>query len=160
VSEADRGLPDIDPLPARSPAQRRADVLRKLEQDVDVWVASADERGDAHLVPLSFHWDGDRLTVATCASSVTGRNLARAGWARMALGPTRDVVILEGPVEIIASEEDPELAAMHAEAAGFDTRGSRTRWIFARMTPRRIQAWREENELEGRDVLLDGTWLT
>jgi hypothetical protein len=134
-------------------------VRRKLERDVDVWVPSANERGDAYLVPLSFYWDGGRLTVATPASSVTGRNLARARWARMALGPTRDVVILEGPVEIIRADEDPELAALHAAAAGFDTRESTATWIFARMTPNRIQAWREENELEGRDVMLDGTWL-
>jgi hypothetical protein len=145
--------------PPRSRSERRADALGKLERHVDVWVASANARGDAHLVPLSFYWDGGRLTVATPTSSVTGRNLARAGWARMALGPTRDVVILEGPVEIVPAEDDPELAALHANAAGFDTRESRTRWIFARMTPRRIQAWREENELEGRDLMRDGVWL-
>jgi hypothetical protein len=147
------------PPPARSRAERRADVLRKLERDVDVWVASANARGDAYLVPLSFYWDGACLTVATPASSVTGGNLARAGRGRMALGPTRDVVILEGPLEIIRAEDDAELAALHAQAAGFDTRESSTHWIFARMTPLRIQAWREENELEGRDVMRDGAWL-
>jgi len=147
------------PAPARSRGERRADVLRKLENDVDVWVASANARGDAHLIPLSFYWDGARLTVATATSSVTARNLARARRARMALGPTRDVVILEGAVEVIPALDDPELAALHAAAAGFDTRESSTSWIFVRMTPSRIQAWREENELQDRDVMRDGVWL-
>jgi hypothetical protein len=56
------------------------------------------------------------------------------------------------------AEDDPDLAALHVQA-GFDTRESGTSWIFARMTPLRIQAWREENELEGRDVMRDGAWL-
>jgi hypothetical protein len=55
------------------------------------------------------------------------------GWRS---GPTRDVVILEGPLEIIHAEDAPEHAALHAAAAGFDTRVSKTEWIFARMTPR------------------------
>jgi hypothetical protein len=84
--------------PPRSRAQRRADTLTKLETEVDLWVASADEAGVAYLVPLSFHWDGEALTLATATRSRTGRNLLRAGWARVALGPTRDVVMIEGPL--------------------------------------------------------------
>ncbi|TMF73349.1 MAG: pyridoxamine 5'-phosphate oxidase family protein [Chloroflexi bacterium] len=107
-----------EPAPARSRARRRADVLAKLESEVDLWVASASAEGDAYLVPLSFAWDGTRLTIATPKSSVTGRNLARRGWARVALGPTRDVVIIEGPVEVMPVGEDDELAAAHAAKAG------------------------------------------
>jgi Pyridoxamine 5'-phosphate oxidase len=75
----------------RSKSQRRADTLAKLESEVDLWVASADESGGAYLVPLSYCWDGSTLTVATPRASRTARNLIRAGWARVALGPTRDV---------------------------------------------------------------------
>ena len=38
---------------ARSRAQRKADTLALLRTEVDGWVASADEMGNAHLVPLS-----------------------------------------------------------------------------------------------------------
>jgi hypothetical protein len=145
--------------PVRSRAQRRADVLAKLESDVDLWVASASPDGDAYLVPLSFAWDGTRLTIAVSESSVTGRNIARSRWARLALGPTRDVVIVEGPVEVVPVEDDDELAAAHAANAGFDAREASGRWIFLRVTPRSIQAWREVNELEGRRVMVDGEWL-
>jgi hypothetical protein len=92
-------------------------------------------------------------------SSVTGRNLARRMWARVALGQTRDVVILEGPVEVIPVGDDDELATAHAAQAGFDAREAQGRWIFLRITPRTIQAWREVNELEGRHVMIDGEWL-
>ncbi len=145
--------------PARSASERRADVLDKLEHEVDAWVASASPQGEAYLVPLSFAWDGDRITIAVSASSVTGRNLSRRGWVRLGLGPTRDVVIIEGPVEVIAVGDDDELAAAHAAKAGFDAREATGAWIFLRVRPQMIQAWREENELEGRHLMTDGAWL-
>ena len=46
---------------ARSRAQRKADTLASLQTEVDCWVASADEMGNAHLVPLSHYWDGAAL---------------------------------------------------------------------------------------------------
>ncbi len=144
--------------PPRSKAQRKADVLEKLHDEVDIWVASASATGEAYLVPLSFYWDGARLTVATPKSSRTARNLRRAGVGRMALGSTRDVCILEGTLEFIPTDADNDLASAHAKAAGFDARRSRQN-VYIRMTPQKIQAWREENELTGRDVMIEGRWL-
>lgn len=126
----------------------------------DVWVTSASASGEAYLIPLTFYWDGERLTIATPKRSKTARNLQRAGVARMALSPTRDVVIIEGTLEIMGADEDDKLHAAHTEAAGFDARHSRGEYVSIRMTPRRIQAWREENELIGRDVMLNGEWVT
>jgi hypothetical protein len=111
--------------PPRSTAQRKADVVEKLRTvpgtEKDVWVASASASGEVYLIPLSYYWDGVRLTVATPKRSRTAQNLRRAGVARMALPATRDlVVILEGTLEFIAVGEDDGLAAAHAETAGFD----------------------------------------
>jgi Pyridoxamine 5'-phosphate oxidase len=145
--------------PPRSKAQRRADTLAKLESDVDLWVASADESGGAYLVPLSFCWDGSTLTVATTRASRTARNLVRAGWARVALGPTRDVVIVEGPVESLPIGTDEDLEARHAAATGFDPRTLAEEYIYLAITPHEIQAWRESNELEGRRLMRRGGWL-
>ena len=99
--------------PARSRSQRKIDTLEKLRADVDLWVASASADGHAYLVPLSYRWDGSRLTLATPRASRTARNLIRAGWARAALGPTR-VVIIEGQVEAIPIGTDPALEDGHA----------------------------------------------
>ncbi len=155
-----RPAPDEDrPEPARPRSQRIADTLERLRTDVDLWVASASADGDAYLVPLSFYWDGATLTIATPRRSATARNLIRAGRARLALGPTRDVVIVEGPVEAIEMGADPELEEAHALAAGFDPRELSEEYIYLRITPSEIQAWREANELEGRNLMRGGAWL-
>jgi hypothetical protein len=149
----------MQPPPARSPAQRKSDTLEKLRSEVDLWVASAGEGGEAYLVPLSYYWDGSALTVATARGSRTARNLIRAGQARVALGPTRDVVVIDGTVEEVAIGTDVELEDAHAQATGFDPRTLAAEYVYLRITPQRIQAWREENELAGRDLIRHGSWL-
>lgn len=145
--------------PARSRSQRKADTLGKLRTDVDLWIPSAGEDGHAYLVPLFYHWDGSALTLATPRVSRTARNLIRAGWARAALGPTRDVVIIEGPVEAIPIGTNPALEEGHARATGFDPRSLTDEYIYLRITPYEIQAWREANELKGRHLMRRGKWL-
>ena len=74
----------------QSRAQRKAHTIALLRTAVDCWVASADEMGNAHLVPLSDYWDGAALVLATRRSSPTATNLVRAGVARIGIGPTRE----------------------------------------------------------------------
>jgi hypothetical protein len=149
----------MNPEPPRSREQRKVDTLAKLQSEVDLWVASADEGGDAYLVPLSYVWDESVLTVATPRASRTARNLGRAGRARVALGPTRDVVIVEGTVEAIPIGTDSRLEDAHAQATGFDPRTLTEEYVYLRITPQTIQAWREANELEGRQLMRNGEWL-
>ena len=145
--------------PARPAEQRKRDVLALLEREVDVWVASASADGEAMLLPLSFVWDGRRLTVSTPRASRTARNLIRAGVARVALGGTRDVVLIDGTLEVIPLGTEPELEEAHARATEFDPRTLADEYVYLRLTPQRIQAWREVNELEGRHVMRDGAWV-
>jgi hypothetical protein len=130
-----------------------------LRTEVDAWVASASDGGDAYLIPLSYYWDGTALTISTPAASRTAMNLRRAGRARVALGRTRDVVIIEGPIEALPVGADPALEDAHAEAAGFDPRESSIDYVYIRITPDTVMAWREENELKGRQLMRDGVWL-
>ncbi|NGO80932.1 pyridoxamine 5'-phosphate oxidase family protein [Streptomyces sp. YC504] len=149
--------------PARSAEERKSDTLRRLEEDVDLWVASADpETGAPFLVPLSFAWDGTSLLFATTVTSPTGRNLAASGRTRIGLGPTRDVVMVDGSVEVLTADElGKETLDWFAQASDWDPRQQANaeayRWF--RVTPRRIQAWREANEIQGRDLMRDGRWL-
>ncbi|GGV09804.1 hypothetical protein GCM10010182_31860 [Actinomadura cremea] len=142
----------------RSRAQRRRDTEHRLTHDVDVWVATASADGTPYLVPLSFDWDGEALLVATPAGSPTGRNLAATRTVRLGLGPTRDVTVIDGEVEVIEMDALPrERADLFAERTGFDPRPPASyRWF--RITPRRVQAWREANELSGRELMRDGRW--
>jgi Pyridoxamine 5'-phosphate oxidase len=144
---------------ARSREQRRVDVLQRLRTDVDLWVASADADGKAYLVPLSFYWDGEAITISTPRASRTARNLTRAGRARVALGPTRDVVIVEGAVDARPIGADPAVEDAHAAATGFDPRTLTDEYVYLRITPDTVQAWREVNELADRQLMRGGRWL-
>lgn len=111
------------PQPARPAEQRKQDTLHRLEHDEDVWVATAPDDGSGvpYLVPLSFLWDGSALLLATPAASPTGRNLRATGRVRLGLGPTRDVVMIEGTVETVTQAElREEEGDRFAARTGFD----------------------------------------
>jgi hypothetical protein len=145
--------------PPRPRAQRRRDTEHRLTHDIDVWVASASERGP-YLVPLSFDWDGEALLVATPADSPTGRNLAATRTARLGLGHTRDVSMIDGVVEVVEIGSLPlERGDRFAARTGFDPRTLATPYRWFRISPRRIQAWREVDELADRELMRDGRWL-
>jgi hypothetical protein len=145
--------------PARSAQQRKLDTLARLDRDIDAWVASASPDGVPYLIPLSYLWDGETLTVSTPEDSPSGRNLSTGRPVRLAIGPTRDVVLIEGTVESFCKEKvPPELADAFAEKL-WDPRLDSVRYSYFRITPRLIQAWRQVNELSGRTLMRDGRWL-
>ncbi len=144
----------------RSRARRRRDTEHRLTHDIDVWVATASADGAPYLVPLSFDWDGEALLMATPTESPTGRNLAATRTVRLALGHTRDVSMIEGEVEVLeigalARERGDRFAAR----TGFDPRTEAAPYRWFCVSPRRIQAWREVNELPDRELMRDGRWL-
>lgn len=148
--------------PARNPQQRKQDTLHKLEQDVDAWVATADPAmRTPYLIPLSFLWDGATLLFATPAASPTSGNLWATGKVRVAVGATRNVILIDGTVHMIlpASELPEDIGDAFAAKTGFDPRQLATPYIYFRVSPQRMQAWRESNELEGRDLMREGRWL-
>ncbi|MFG2881800.1 pyridoxamine 5'-phosphate oxidase family protein, partial [Streptomyces sp. NPDC048297] len=153
--------PGTEPRTGPRPrAERLRDTEHRLAHDVDVWVATASPDGAPCLVPLSFDWDGKTLLLATPTSSRTGRNLAATRTARLGLGPTRDVVMVEGEVEVLEIDELPQQEGdRFAARTGFDPRTLTTPYRWFRVTPRRVQAWREEAELPDRELMRDGHWL-
>jgi hypothetical protein len=140
----------------RPRAQRIADAQARLEHDVDCWVASADDAGNAHLVPFSYYWDGAAIVLAMPPANRSAVNLRRAGVARIALDGTRDVVLVDGTVEAGVGDATMDAYAAHTD---WDPRTEPDEYVWLRVTPTRIQAWREANELRGRTVLKDGVWL-
>jgi hypothetical protein len=136
--------------------QRKQDTLHRLEHDVDAWVATADPAGVPYLVPLSFLWDGETLLISTAATNPTARNILAGGRVRLALGSTRDVVLIEGSA-VPAGAITDEVGDAFATHTGFDPRQLRN-YPYFRVRPDLIQAWREVNELAGRDVMVAGVW--
>lgn len=145
----------------RSFAERKRDVLARLEGDIDAWIATADAAsGTPYLIPLSFLWDGESMLLSTPASSPTSRNLQASAQVRVGVGLTRDVVLIEGAVETITPEHLPmAIGDAFAARTGFDPRQLTSPYLYFRVRPRSIQAWRETNEINGRTLMRNGLWL-
>ncbi|MEU3605602.1 pyridoxamine 5'-phosphate oxidase family protein [Streptomyces sp. NPDC035033] len=143
----------------RDTAQRIKDVRERLERETDLWVASAGPGGTPYLVPLSFLWDGSAVWLVTRLSNPTGRNLAAHPRTRLALGDTRDVVLIDGEVTAYRHDEVPAAVAdAFRVKTGWDAcrSGPAYRWFSVRPTD--VQAWHEEPELAGRRLMTDGEW--
>jgi hypothetical protein len=144
---------------ARPLSVRKQDTLRRLEEDVDAWVATAASDGTPYLMPLSFLWDGETLLLSTAAGNPTARNLEKSPTLQLTLGHTRDVVHITATTETLrAADLTDALGDAFAEKAGFDPRPL-ANYLFFRATPTKIQAWREVNELKDRVLMDSGAWL-
>jgi hypothetical protein len=148
-----RGMP-------RDALSRKQDTLAMwATPDIDVWVATASETGGAHLVPLSLAWVDERLVVCVQEASRTARDLAASGRARLAIGPTRDVTMVDARLEqtVDVASSGP-LGEAYAAQADWDPRGG-DGYVFLVLRPHRVQAWRESDEIAGRTIMRDGEWL-
>ncbi len=151
----------MTPPPARDRATRVADTRHRLEHDEDLWLATASPNGgEPGLVPLSFHWDGSTLLVATPRTSPAGTNLRTTGRGRVALGTLRDVVVADVTAEEVEMDAVPAGRwEEYSARTGWDPRDEGPRYAAYLLAPSRVQAWRESNELPGRTLMRDGTWL-
>ncbi|MFG2866889.1 pyridoxamine 5'-phosphate oxidase [Streptomyces sp. NPDC048338] len=103
----------------------------------------------------------DRGTVLLCTrrTNPTARNLTPGGRVRLSLGHTRDVVLVDGTAEMVEGHRLPTASAdAFAAKLAWDPR-DRPAWVYLRVTPRTMKAWREENELAERELMRDGVWL-
>ena len=148
------------PAEPRDREARKADALAMLATpEIDVWVATSTPAGKPHLVPLSLAWVKERVVIAVAEASVTARNLTASGAARLAVGPTRDVVVIDAVLEkAVDVSSDGPLGEAYVAQADWDPRGA-TGYVFFVLRPVRVQAWRESNEIPGRTLMRDGAWL-
>lgn len=144
----------------RDATTRKADALAMwATPNVDVWLATSSPDGVPHLVPLSLGWIGERFVVAVQATSRTARDLAATGRARLAVGPTRDVTMVDAVLERrVGVDDDAALGGAYAAQADWDPRGDAA-YVFLVLRPERVQAWREADEIAGRTLMRDGAWL-
>ncbi|MER5771000.1 pyridoxamine 5'-phosphate oxidase family protein [Streptomyces sp. NPDC001985] len=148
-----------EPAP-RTPRQRKREALERLERDIDVWVATADEGGEPCLVPLTFWWDGGGVWLATRETHPTGRNLGASGRVRLSFGHTRDVVLVHGSARRVPREELPDgVGDAFAAKDGWDPRRDHPSYVFFRVTPLLLQAWGTVAENAERTLMRDGEWL-
>ena len=144
----------------RADAQRRADTLRRLQNDADVWVATA-SADQPHLVPLSLAWDGARLIMATPAESPTARNAAASGAVRLALGTSRDVTIIDATADVVpCADATDTVSGCYASRTGWDPRREDVPHVYLIATPRTMQAWNSVAEIPGRTIMRAGRWTS
>ncbi len=143
----------------RDPAARKADTLAKLAAvPVDGWVASAGDAGP-YLVPLSLAWIGERIVLALDGASRTARNVVAHGAARIGVGPTRDVVMIDARLErTVPAGDDDALGEAYVARSDWDPRRA-DGYVFLVLRPERIQAWREADEIPGRTLMRGGAWV-
>jgi hypothetical protein len=68
--------------------------------------------------------------------------------------------MIEGTAQTLTAAELPEgVGDAFAQKTGFDPRTLTSEYLYFRVTPRRVQAWREANELAGRDLMREGEWV-
>ncbi|NBE55970.1 pyridoxamine 5'-phosphate oxidase family protein [Streptomyces boluensis] len=151
--------PDPSPLP-RTTRTRRRETLERLVRERDVWVSTAHPEHGPHQVPLWFVWDGRALWMCTGARSATVRNIRAEPRVRLALPDSFDVVLVQGEAECFPDREVPAGAAeAFAAKFGWDPRAEDGPYVYLRVTPLTVRAWRGEPELRGRVVVRDGVWL-
>ncbi|HXH80633.1 pyridoxamine 5'-phosphate oxidase family protein [Nocardioides sp.] len=106
----------------RSRQERIADTLRRLDDDTDAWVASTDAK-QPWLAPLSFLWRDGELLLATEATTPTATNAVTIPYVRLAIGHTRDVVIVQGQARVLpATDITDEEADAYQTKHGSDPR--------------------------------------
>ena len=124
-----------------------------------MWLSTGGRSGP-HLIPVAFVGDDDAIVTATGESSKTVRNLRETGRARVAVGTTSDVVmvdtVLDGlvPVPEVATDVADRFAAVSHDPRKMPG------YLYIRLRPRRVQVWNGFHELQGRTVILKGEWLS
>jgi hypothetical protein len=146
---------------SRSTPQRTSDVRATLDDQRELWLATADRQGRPHMIAASYCWNGERITVTTVAGSRTADNLSTTRLARIAIGSPDDVVMIDASLIDSRSvlESPSQIGDGFAAAVGLDPREIAGDWAFYHLLPSRIQAYRGYDELAGRDVMRSGKWV-
>ena len=111
-------------------------------------------------MPLSLCWHDGKVVVAVEGRSRTARNASVSGQARLALGPSRDVVMIDAAAAVVAcSGADPALSGAYRDRTGWVPGADGGEWVFILLQPTAMQVWREVDEIAGRTVMRDGAWL-
>ncbi len=116
------------------------DVVRRLTESRNYWIATTRPSGRAHSVPVWGVWAEDAFWFFTGPESLTGRNLLRNGSAEVHLESGDDVVMLFGEFETV-NATDP-VAREYQAKYGMSGDGSETAF---RLRPSKVIAWREHD---------------
>ena len=143
--------------PSRDPATRKKDVLAFLEKQGHYWLSTAEVGGRPHVIAVSGLWHDGEMVVTTLGTSKTARNMAMNPLVVVAGGDPSDAIVIQAQViEAVPVEDAPRLAGEWQAAMGWEPAAD---WVFYRLRPTRIQAFRGYDEIGGRDVMVRSRWV-
>lgn len=145
--------PGVRPLRERQEAARA-----RLRAGGNLWLATANGLSGPHLIPVSFWWDGARLTTSTFESSRTLDNVQEQPKVRASIGTTTDVLMIDATACVVRDDEiEPAAAEGYAEASGIPR--ATPGFVYIQLLPRRMQVWSGREEFADRTVMRGGVWL-
>jgi Pyridoxamine 5'-phosphate oxidase len=148
----------VSDIQVRTLAERREAALEHLRSNTNLWLATASDGRGPHLIPVSYWWDGARLTTATSKNSRTARNLRAQPKVRAAIGSTGDVLMIDAMAEMVSWDDIGETEADgYAQASGVPR--SVAGFVYVRLVPQRMLVWKGPAEFSGRTVMRAGEWL-
>lgn len=89
--------------PTDQSATSRRDADAALRRDPVVWLSSVQRNGRPHLVPVWFHWDGERIVAFSKPGARKVENLRETPAVMLAVGtpgPDFDVELIEATAEL------------------------------------------------------------
>lgn len=101
------------------PARHRPSVEAALRDDPVAWLSSVQRDGRPHVVPVWFHWDGERIVAFSKPNARKVDNLRDQPSVMLAVGtpgPEFEVELIEATAEI------PEADAAEVMPEGFGTK--------------------------------------
>ncbi|MFE0171070.1 pyridoxamine 5'-phosphate oxidase family protein [Streptomyces sp. NPDC059002] len=132
----------------RKVADRRRDTLARLDAERDIWLATAHPEHGPHLVALWFVWHEQALWMCTGATTATARNVRTEPRVRLSLPDTDDVVLIQGEARGFSADDVPVSAAdAFAAKFGWDPRKEEGPFLYLRVVPGTVRAWRGTVEL-------------
>lgn len=100
------------------------------------------------------------IPVPTFASSRTVANITANPQARVAIGDTADVVMIDTRASLLnVSAIGTDIADRYAQVSTDPRSYPEGTFGYLRLRPRRVQVWNGFHEFVGRTVMRDGRWL-
>jgi PPOX class probable F420-dependent enzyme len=112
-----------------------------------IWLSTTRQDGRPHAVPVWYTWDGRNLYFISERRLQKSKNLARQPWIVVHAGDGDDVIILEGPVEIVTDRAELEKVDAAYRAKYVDPGSGAQATIFEpnvdlyRVNVKRVMAW-------------------
>jgi hypothetical protein len=117
-------------------------VRERMAAARNYWVASVNPNGRPHARPIWGGWIDDLLYLEGSPETRTMRNITDQGWASVNLDSGDEVVVVEGPVEVVGKMEPALFQRLADQMEGkYKSYRPESGDGMRRLTPKKVFAW-------------------